>query len=701
MSTVPPACPRKPWQETRHGVRREDPYHWLKDPNWQGVMRDPSLLDNEIRTYVKAENAYSESVMASEKVLRDRLFREMTGRIKEDDSSFPTPDGSFAYYRRFVEGGQHPVFCRCSRQDWDVYPETPASEQILLDGNAEASDKPFFKVADCKHSPDHRYLAYAADESGSEYHVIRIRDLVTGTRLPDLIERAQGELVWYADGESFLYSVLDENHRPYKVLQHRLGANPDTDRVVYEEHDPGFFVGLGRTESRRFLTISAHDHVTSEVRLIPASRSDAEPFIVEARNPGVEYHVTDWAEKLLVLTNADDAVDFKIAEAPLECPSRSNWQDLIAHRPGRYVMDMRLFGTHLIRLERAEALPRIVVRCLRDAAEHELAFEEEAYSLSLAPLLEFETGELRFSYSSMTTPEQLFAYDMETRDKTLLKEQQIPSGHEPSDYITRRIEAGAPDGAAVPVSILYSKDTALDGSAPCLLYGYGAYGMSMPAAFSGNRLSLVDRGFIYAIAHVRGGSEKGYSWYLEGKLSKKENTFTDFIAAAEALASEGFTRAGQIATHGGSAGGMLMGVVANRRPDLFRAILAEVPFVDVLNTMCDKDLPLTPPEWPEWGNPIADEEAYRRLAAFSPYDNVEAMAYPAILATAGLSDPRVTYWEPAKWIAKLRALKTNDEPLLLRTNMEAGHGGASGRFDRLEEIALLYAFALKAFGREA
>ena len=695
MSLMEPTCPRRHWQETRHGITRDDPYHWLKASNWQSVMRDPSLLDPEIRAYLEVENAYTETVMAPAQALKERLFQEMRGRIKEDDSSHPNPDGPFAYYRRFVEGGQHPIFCRCPREAKAEPGGGRHGEEKLLDGNSEATGKPFFKVADCQHSPDHRYLAYAVDENGSEYHVIRIKDLESGALLPERIERAQGELVWFSGARAFLYTVLDDNHRPYKVRKHVLGSDPAADRVVYEETDPGFFVGLGLTESRRFLTISAHDHVTSEVRLLPAGEDGDDPILVEPREPGVEYQPTDRGENLLILTNAGGALDFKIVEAPLARPGKRNWREVIPHRPGRYVMAMRLFGEYLVRLERAEALPRIVARHLSDATEHEIAFEEQAYSLSLAPVFEFAPSAFRFTYSSMTTPERLFAYDLETRERTLLKEQEIPSGHDPSDYETRRIEAPAADGAGIPVSLLYRKGTPLDGSAPCLLYGYGSYGMSMPAAFSGNRLSLVDRGFIYAIAHIRGGSEKGYGWYLDGKLAKKENTFSDFIAVAEALVAKGYSNAGRITAHGGSAGGMLMGVIANRRPELFAAILAEVPFVDVLNTMCDKDLPLTPAEWPEWGDPISEVAAYRRLAAYSPYDNVAAMAYPAILVTAGLSDPRVTYWEPAKWVAKLRTLKEGDSILLLRTNMEAGHGGAAGRFDRLEEIALLYAFAIK------
>jgi oligopeptidase B len=695
MSNKPPRaprCPQRPWQETRHGITRQDPYHWLKDLRWREVMRDPALLDPDIRAYLEAENAHTEAVMAPEAGLRETLFAEMKARIKEDDWTYPSPDGPFAYYRRYVTGGEHALFCRRPRASTM---DAGGVEELLLDGNREAEGKSYFKLAACRHSPDHRRLAYASDENGSEYFTIRVRDLDSDALLPETIERAQGDLVWSADGNAFCYTVLDEGHRPHRVYLHILGTDPREDRLLYEEKDPGFFLGLEASDSRRFIIISAHDHVTSEVRLVSADDPAAAPFLVASREAGRLYSVADWGERLFILTNAGDAVDFKIAEAPLVGPDVSNWRDLVAHRSGRFISDMLLFDGHLVRLERAQALPRIVVRRLSDGAEHEIAFTEEAYDLALVPGFEFATRELRFRYSSMTTPQRLYAYDMESRCRRLLKEQEIPCGHDPDAYVTRRLTVRAADGAEVPVSLLHRKDRAPDGTAPCLLYGYGAYGLSMPAGFSGNRFSLVDRGFVYAIVHVRGGSEKGYGWYLDGKLEKKENTFTDFIAAAEALVDSGYTAAGCLVAHGGSAGGMLMGVVANRCPALFAAVLAEVPFVDVLNTMSDKDLPLTPPEWPEWGNPIDSAEAYRRIAAYSPYENLDAQAYPAIIATAGLTDPRVTYWEPAKWVARARTLKTDGQPLLLRTNMEAGHGGAAGRFERLEEIALLYAFALK------
>ena len=452
--------------------------------------------------------------------------------------------------------------------------------------------------------------------------------------------------------------------------------------------------GSANRRAGRFVTVSAHDHTTSEVRLIDADAPEDEPRLVASREPGIEYDVAHRGDRLFIRTNADGAIDFRIATAPLDEPGRANWTGWLAHEEGVYVRAQRLFSGHHVRLERADGLPRIVVTDLASGEAHEIAFDEEAYDLSLLPGYEFETATLRFVYSSMTTPDRTFDYDMASRERTLRKTREVPSGHDPDDYVTRRLTATGHDGAPVPVSVLHRRTAPLDGTAPLLLYGYGAYGMAMPASFSTNRLSLVDRGFVYAIAHIRGGADRGYRWYLDGKRDRKPNTFSDFIAAGERLIAGGYTSKGRIAAHGGSAGGMLMGAVANLRPDLFAAILAEVPFVDVLNTMCDADLPLTPPEWPEWGNPIEDEAAYRLIASYSPYDNVAARDYPAIFATGGLTDPRVTYWEPAKWVARLRRLKTGDSPVLLHTNMEAGHGGASGRFDRLKEVAMVYAFAI-------
>jgi oligopeptidase B len=682
-----PRAERRPHADTHHGVTRQDDYAWLRAENWQQVMQDPSVLPDDIRRYLEAENAYTERTMVGTKELRETLFAEMKGRIKEDDSSVPAPDGPYAYYSSFVTGAEHPRYCR-KRRDLD------GPEQVLIDGTVEAGNKPFFDFGGFSVSPDHRLLAWSSDDKGSEFFRIRIRDLSTGKDLGDEIENTAGGVSWAADGKSFLYTHQDEHHRPLKIFRHLLGTGAGADRLVYEEKDTGFFSGAGKTQSRRFFLIDTHDHETSEVYLIDTTMPEAPPRLIAARQSGVEYDVEHWEDQLIIRTNADGAEDFKIVTAPLGAPGHENWNDLIPHRRGCLVLGIVALRSWLIRLERENGLPRIVVREMTTGAEHEIAFAEEAYALGLGQMLEYDTDILRFTYSSMTTPAEVYDYDMRSRSRTLRKRQEVPSGHDPANYVTRRIQAPAHDGETVPVSLLYRKDTPLDGSAPLWLYGYGSYGISIPAGFNTNILSIVDRGFVYAIAHIRGGQDKGYHWYVEGKREKKQNTFRDFISAARHLIASGFTRKGEIVAQGGSAGGMLMGAVANMAPELFKAIIAEVPFVDVLTTMLDDTLPLTPPEWNEWGNPIASKEVYDTLAAYSPYDNVAAKAYPNMLVVGGLTDPRVTYWEPAKWVARLRERKTDSNLLVLKTQMEAGHGGAPGRFDRLKDVALVYAFGL-------
>ena len=686
---TPPRAPRRPLTSIQHGIARVDDYAWLRAENWQAVMRDPGALAPDIRAQLEAENAYTLGLMADTEELQQQLFTEMKERIKEDDSSVPAPDGSFSYYTRFVTGGQHPLFCRLPRDGGD--------EQILIDGNALAKDHAYFRISNVAHSPDHRLIAYAVDTKGSEFSTVHVVEATTSAVIDSHIADNNGNFEWASDSRTLLYVWLDDEHRPRKVLSHAIGADGQ-DALVHEQPDPAYFLGLSETQSRRYLLLNASDHETAEIRLVDTKDLSAAPRLVSAREPEHDYSVEHHDDRLIILTNSDGAEDYRIVEAPIETPGREHWREIEPHRPGRLILEIVAFKHHLVRLEREDGLPRIVIRRFADGAEHEIAFAEETYALGISPGYEYDTTTLRFTYSSMTTPAQVFDYDMEKRERTLRKTQVIPSGHDPANYVTRRVMAPARDGETVPATLLYRKETKLDGSAPLLLYGYGAYGMTIPASFSTTALSLVDRGFIYAIAHVRGGQDKGYRWYKDGKREKKVNTFTDFIAVGEFLAREKFTPHGRIVAHGGSAGGMLMGAIANMAPDLFLGVIAEVPFVDVLTTMLDTSLPLTPPEWPEWGNPIESAEAYRTIAAYSPYDNVRAQAYPHILALAGLTDPRVTYWEPAKWVARLRELKTDDHLLLLRTNMEAGHAGASGRFERLKEVALAYAFALKIAG---
>ena len=689
-AATPPVAAIHPQSFTRHGVTITDNYAWLRDANWQDVMRKPELLNPEIRAYLEAENAYTAAMLADTEESQGVLFREMKGRIKEDDSGVPSPDGPWAYSHRYVTGGEHPRLVR--------EPRAGGAEQVLIDGDAMAKDLAYWQLENAAHSPDHKLLAYTVDDTGSEFCTIRVRDLATGRDLPDEITNAGSTLVWPPDAKAFYYNQLDDNHRSLKLFKHVLGTPAGTDELIFDEPDKGLFVGAGATQSQRFIVVHVRDHTQTELRLIDTMRADAEPVLVAGRTPLHEYNIEHSGDLLYILTNSGGAEDFRIVTAPVEAPGQANWRELIAHKPGRLILSMTAYKDHLVRLEREDGLPRIIVRRLSDGAEYAIAFDEEAYSLGFLDGYEFDTRTIRFVYSSLTTPSQTFDYDMETRARTLRKVQEVPSGHDAADYVTRRVMAPAKDGELVPVTLLYRRGTKLDGSAPLLLYGYGSYGFAMPASFSTARLSLVDRGFVYAIAHIRGGKDKGQRWYLDGKLGKKINTFADFIAAGEYLCKERFTSRGRIVAHGGSAGGLLVGAVANMAPELFLAIIAEVPFVDVVNTILDETLPLTPPEWKEWGNPITDKAAFEYMLSYSPYDNVAARAYPAILAMGGLTDPRVTYWEPAKWVARLRALKTDSNLLLLKINMDAGHGGASGRFERLKETALAYAFAIKLAG---
>jgi oligopeptidase B len=687
-----PVAARRPVASTHHGIARVDDYAWLRADNWQQVMRDPTALPPDIRAYLEDENAYTAAMMSDVETLRLDLFAEMRGRIKEDDSSVPAADGAYAYAVRYTEGAEHPMIVRNRRDGSD--------ERVVLDANALAAGKAYFRLGGSMHSPDHRRFAYAVDDKGSEYFTLHIRDVESGEDLADVIPGTAGNPVWAEDGKTLFYVWVDDNHRPAKLFRHIVGSDPAEDVLVYAEPDPGFFLAVGKSQSNRFILIDSHDHETSEVRLLAAADPSADPILVAERKTAEEYHVDHGGDGFFILTNAGGAEDFKIVTAPTGSPGREDWRDLVPHREGRLILHHAVLKDFLVRLERENGLPRIVIRAIATGEEHDIAFDEEAYSLGILDGYEFDTTNLRFTYSSMTTPARIFDYDMAKRTRVLRKEDEIPSGHDPAHYVTRRVYAPAADGETVPISLLYHRDTKIDGTAPCLLYGYGAYGISIPAAFGTSRLSLVDRGFVYAIAHIRGGKDKGYRWYASGRREKKVNTFTDFIAAADFLTAEGFAARGRIVGWGGSAGGMLIGAVANMAPDRFAGLIAEVPFVDVLTTMLDDSLPLTPPEWPEWGNPITNADDYRTIAAYSPYDNVGRRAYPAILAFAGLTDPRVTYWEPAKWVARLRAMKTDDRLLVLRTNMDAGHAGAAGRFDRLHETAFATAFALKVADRK-
>ncbi len=683
-----PLAAKKPHKTEFHGITLVDDYQWLRADNWQEAMREPEKLPDDIKNYLNQENEYYETAMSDTKDLQETLVSEMRGRIKEDDSSVPVKDGPFAYSWKYVEGGEHPIRVRTPRDGGE--------EEVLIDINKEADGKEYFEIGFVDEDPTHSILAWSRDTSGAEYYSLTFRDLDTGKDRNVEIKDV-GSATW-ANATTLFYSRVDENHRPSKIYRHTLGTSPDDDILVYEESDPRFYCGVGKTRSDKFIILSAGMNDQDELRIIPADNVEAEPILIQERQDGLEYSLDHQGDRFLIQTNAGGAVDFKIVETPVDKPSMENWKDFIPHKSGRMIISCSVYKDWVIWMERENALPRICFMG-KDGKTNEISMNEEAYSLGVSPSPEFDTSMFRYTYSSPTTPSQVFDFNLMSGEKTFLKEAEIPSGHKSDDYVARRIMAKSHDGEAVPLTILHHKDTPIDGSAPCLLYGYGSYGMSMPAGFSANRLSIVDRGFIYVVAHVRGGEEKGRQWYEDAKFGKKVNSFHDFIAAGETLIKQSFTSKGNIVIMGGSAGGLLVGATANMAPDMLAGVIADVPFVDVLNTILDDTLPLTPGEWSQWGNPIESKQAFDDIANYSPYDKVEKKNYPAMLVTAGVSDPRVTYWEPAKWVAKLREYKTDDNILLLRTNMTSGHFGKSGRFAALEDAARSYAFALKAVGK--
>ena len=684
-----PKVEKRPVEITQHGETRTDNYQWLRVENWQDVLRDPAALAPDVRKVLEDENEYYKAVTDDLAPLRKKLFEEMRARIKEDDASAPLPDGPWRYWREFRTGGDYPSFVRAPR---DGGPSV-----MLYDGDAEGAGESFFSIGDVAHSPDHARIAYAVDRVGSEYYTIRVRDIASGEDLPDTVENADGDgAVWSAQGDAFCYVERDDNQRPKRIKRHIIGEDASADAILYEESEDDFFLSVSKSQSGAFIFIVSSNATTSEVRFLPADDLNAPPRLMAPRENGLEYYAEHRGSEFYIHTNADGAVDFKIMKTAISAPGRENWRAWLAHRPGVYVETFTPYKDFMVRLEKSDALPRLVIAGY-DGEEHALDFDEAAYSLGYSPGFEFDTAIVRFTYESPSTPEETYDYNIRTRQRDLIKVQEVPSGHDKARYVVERFKAMTPDGALAPVTLLRLKSTPIDGTAPLILYGYGSYGISMPADFSTNILPLVDRGVIWATAHPRGGAALGRQWYLDGKLDKKKNTFTDFNAIAETLIEKSYTSKKRIVTYGGSAGGLLVGATVNLRPDLFAGVIGAVPFVDVLNTISDGDLPLTPPEWEEWGSPITDEDVYRYIKSYSPYENIQAAAYPPIMATGGLTDYRVTYWEMAKWIARLRD-DAHGGPFVLRMIMDAGHGGSAARFERLEERAHLYAFALKALG---
>ena len=678
---IPPRAEPRPVTTEHHGIAVTDDYAWLRDAGYPKV-ENPEVLD-----YLNQENAWFEAHMAPQQPLTDTLFQEMRARIKEADESVPQKDGDWLYWVSFEEGAEY-------RKHWRKAADGSGEAQLIMDEPAMAEGLDYFSLGAASISPDGRLMAYAIDDNGSERYTARVRDLETGQDLPDEIPGTLSDLVWTADGTGFLYCLANDQWRTDNAKLHRLGDDPASDIELFHEEDEGFRVSVGETSSRRFLIISAGDHETSEVRLIDAVDPTGPHILVRPRQTGVEYDVEEHDGLLYILTN-DAHVNFRLVTAPLDDPSR--WTALIEGSDDFYITGMEAYRDFYVIEGRRAGLDQIEIRYYDDPARVKpVDFPEEAFVAGLGDNPEYDQTVLRIGYNSMVTPGTVFDYDVAARSLETLKMQEIPSGYDASLYTTERLMITARDGVEVPVSILYRKDRARPG--PLHLYGYGAYGMAIPPGFSTTRLSLVDRGFAFAIAHIRGGDDLGRNWYLTGKREHRMNAFHDFIDCAEGLIDRGYTEQGRISISGGSAGGKLMGAVINMEPDLFGAVVAHVPFVDVLATMLDSSLPLTPGEFPEWGNPGTDKAAFELIRSYSPYDNVRAQVYPPMLVTAGLNDPRVTYWEPAKWVARLRATRTDDNVLLLKTNMGAGHGGKSGRWESLKETAEEYAFILWQMG---
>jgi oligopeptidase B len=674
----PPVARVVPRTDTLHGDVRVDNYFWLRD------RQNPEVI-----AYLEAENRYADTAMAATRPLQETLYQEMLARLKQTDLSVPDRIGPYFYYTRTQEGKQYPIFAR-RRGSME------APEEVFFDQNQMAEGKRYYTLGAFSVSPDHRMLAFSVDTSGAERFTLMVKNLETGQVLSERIDEVGFGATWAADNRHLFYTRSDSAQRADRIFRHAVGTAPSADVQVFHEPDVLFRTGIDLTKDEKWLVISSGSYTTSEARVIPAGRPTEAPRLVSARQDGVIYEVDHQDGRFLIRTNADGANNFKLMWAPEGDPSRAAWRELVAERDSALLDGIDVFRDHLVLYERGNALRMIRIRNIRTNQEHTVEFPEPVYSASPGRNPEYDTHTLRFGFQSMVTPSSVYDYDMNTRRRELKKATEV-IGYDPSAYATERTWATASDGTRVPVSLVYRKPVVRDGSRPMLLYAYGSYGLSMDPNFSSANLSLLDRGVVFAIAHIRGGQEMGRAWYDQGKMLNKRNTFTDFIAVAEHLVAERWTSSERLAIRGGSAGGLLMGAVVNMRPDLFRAVVADVPFVDVINTMADASIPLTALEWVQWGNPVNETE-YRYMLSYSPYDNVERKAYPTMLVTTGLNDPRVAYWEPAKWVARLRTMKTDENPLLLRTNMGAGHGGSSGRYDAIRETAFRYAFILHQLG---
>lgn len=679
---APPRAEQRPFSYERHGIRVEDPYAWLRDKGY------PKVDDKDVLDYLKAENAYFDAAMKPHAALVETLFQEMKGRIKEDDATVPIRDGEWLYWSAFKPGTQY--------RFWYRKPVAGGEQQLIFDENAEAEGKEYFRLGAFATSPDGKRLATLVDDDGSERFKLVVRDLATGKTIETVTEVGIGNPVWTSDSKGLVFTEVNDQWRSYRARYHVIGQPLAAIKTLYEEtKDIAFSVGVDRSTDDSLIFISTGNNSSNEVRIVPANAPDAAPVLVSPRKPDRQYELDAAHGTLFVLTN-DDHVNFRIATADPRTPAK--WTTLVPGSDRTYLRGLSSHRDHLLITSRVDGLDQLVLRDYKSGKEERVPFTEASYSASFAGNPEYAPAAYRLSYSSMVTPGTVYDYHPADDRLETLKVQEIPSGYDPRKYVTERLMIPARDGKKVPVSLVRLKDSKKDGSGKLFVYGYGAYGYAIPPSFSTARLSLVDRGFAFAIAHIRGGDDLGYQWFLDGKLKARANAFNDFVDVTRGLSKEGYAKPGRIAAQGGSAGGELMGAAVNQAPELFGAVVADVPFVDVLNTMLDDTLPLTPGEWTEWGNPIADKEAFKLLASYSPYDNVKAQAYPPMLITGGLNDPRVTYWEPAKWAARLRATKTDDNLLLLKINMGAGHGGKSGRWNALHEVAEAYAFVVTQIG---
>jgi oligopeptidase B len=668
-----------------HNEELIDNYSWIKQKDWKEVILNPNKLNSQVKKYLDEENLFKENQLKDIKDIEKKLFEELKSKIKNEDNSVPKKDGDYLYGYKYNKNSEYPIYYRKNI--------IKNSEEIILDCEKKSKTHAYFNVASISHSHNHKNVAYNIDTNGSEYFSIFVEDIDKKEILSPEIKSTTGDIIWSLDNNYIFYVGLDQNHRPTKVFKHKIGSDANKDLLIYEEKDPSFFCSINLSKTKKYLFIRTADHETSEYLFINLQLNETTPVLFKKRIKKIEYDLEHHEKFFLISTNIDEAKNFKIMISHEE--SYQKWEEFIAYEKDNLILDFILLKDWLVRLERTEGSENIIILNLNNKDQHKISFDEEAYNLSLDHGYEYETDTFRYSYSSPTTPKSIFDYDCKLKKQELKKTQEVPSGHNKDDYICKKIFATAHDNEKIPITILYKKGVKLDSNNYLLLYGYGSYGISIPSNFSTNRLSLVDRGIIYAIAHIRGGKEKGYEWYENGKLLNKKNTFLDFISCAKKLCEDKYTSPKKIIAQGGSAGGLLMGYIANESPDLFLGIIAQVPFVDICNTMLDEDLPLTVTEIPEWGDIKNDKKSFLYVKSYSPYDNVKKQNYPHMLVTGGISDPRVTYWEMTKWVAKLRENKTDNNLLLLHMNMTAGHSGASGRFDYLKEIAMEYGFVLK------